>query len=60
MLIWTESGGPPVDRQSDGEGFGSLLARGAVQGQLGGEIIRDWTPSGLCIRLEVDPKRVAP
>ena len=60
VLIWTESGGPPVDRRSDGEGFGSLLARGAVQGQLGGEIIRDWTPSGLCIRLEVDPKRVAP
>jgi PAS domain S-box-containing protein len=58
VLTWTESGGPPVQRRIDGEGFGSLLTRGAVQGQLGGEIIRDWKPEGLSIRLEVDAKRL--
>jgi PAS domain S-box-containing protein len=59
VLTWTESGGPPIDRRIDGEGFGSVLARGAVQGQLGGEIVRDWLPQGLCIRLVVDEKRLA-
>jgi PAS domain S-box-containing protein len=59
VLTWTESGGPPVNRRTDGEGFGSLLARGAVQGQLGGEITRDWKPEGLSIRLVVDQKRLS-
>jgi two-component sensor histidine kinase len=58
VLTWTESGGPPVQRLTDGEGFGSLLARGAVQGQLGGEIIRDWKTEGLSIRLTVDQERL--
>lgn len=59
VLTWTEAGGPPVRRQPDGEGFGTRLARGAVQGQLGGEITRDWKPEGLSIRLEVDRKRLS-
>ena len=58
VLIWIESGGPPVHRRTDGEGFGTLLARGAVQGQLGGEINRDWKPEGLSIRLCVDQRRL--
>ncbi len=53
-LNWIESGGPPVHHQIDGEGFGTILARGAVQGQLGGEIERNWNPEGLSIRLAVD------
>jgi PAS domain S-box-containing protein len=59
VLTWTENGGPPVYRRADGEGFGSLLARGTVQGQLGGEIVRDWKPEGLSIRLSVDRKRLS-
>ncbi len=59
ILIWIESGGPPIDRRTDGEGFGSVLAKGAVQGQLGGEIVRDWKAEGLSIRLIVDKKRLA-
>jgi two-component sensor histidine kinase len=58
VLTWTESGGPPVHRRTDGEGFGSLLARAAVQGQLGGDITRDWKPKGLSIRLTVDRNRL--
>jgi hypothetical protein len=50
ILTWSESGGPPVDRQTDGAGFGTLLARATVSGQLGGEISRDWKPEGLSIR----------
>jgi PAS domain S-box-containing protein len=58
VLSWIESGGPPIDRRIEAEGFGSVLAKGAVQGQLGGEIVRDWMPDGLSIRLVVDEKRL--
>ena len=49
-LTWTERGGPRVDHQSDGEGFGALLARATVNGQSGGRFSRDWKPEGLTIR----------
>jgi PAS domain S-box-containing protein len=58
VLIWTERGGPPVDREIDGEGFGTLLAKATVGGQLGGEILRDWKPEGLSIRLVVAAERL--
>ena len=50
-LTWMEHGGPRVDHQSDGDGFGSLLAHATVKSQLAGEISRDWKPDGLTIRL---------
>lgn len=57
VLIWTERGGPPVEAAADGEGFGTLLARATVRGQLGGEIAREWQPEGLTIRLTVTRAR---
>lgn len=61
VLTWKESGGPCVDHRTDGEGFGSVLARMTVTGQLGGEISRDWRPEGLVIRLSIARARlVAP
>ncbi len=50
-LTWTERGGPRVDRYTDGEGFGSLLAHATVKSQFAGEISRDWKPDGLTIQL---------
>jgi two-component sensor histidine kinase len=58
ILTWVESGGPVVARQTDGEGFGSRLARATVGGQLGGEIFRTWNPEGLSIRLVVARDRL--
>jgi len=57
-LRWTERGGPRVENQIDGDGFGTLLARATVKGQLGGEISRDWKPEGLTIRLSVARDRI--
>jgi PAS domain S-box-containing protein len=57
-LTWTERGGPRIDHQTDGEGFGTLLARATVKGQLGGEISRDWKPEGLTIRLSAAKDRI--
>jgi PAS domain S-box-containing protein len=57
-LVWLERGGPRIGRQIDYEGFGTELARLTVTGQLGGEIVRDWQPEGLCIRLSIDRSRL--
>jgi PAS domain S-box-containing protein len=58
VLTWTEHGGPPVEHRSDGEGFGTLLGKATVRNQLGGEIVRDWKPEGLSIRLSVMRERL--
>jgi PAS domain S-box-containing protein len=58
VLTWTEHGGPPVTRQTDGEGFGTVLGKATVRSQLGGEIVRDWKPEGLSIRLAVSRDRL--
>ena len=51
VLTWRERGGPPVDHQTNVEGFGSVLSRTAVKGHLNGAISHDWAPEGLTIRL---------
>lgn len=51
MLAWREHGGPALNGQSEHEGFGSLLARLTVTGQLGGKISRDWKREGLTVNL---------
>lgn len=56
-LVWRERGGPAVEPAAS-EGFGSLIARATVQGQLGGEMTRQWDPEGLTIRLVVAPDRL--
>lgn len=50
-IVWNERNGPLIDREPDGVGFGTLLAKATVRGQLGGEISRDWKREGLSIRL---------
>ena len=58
VITWSERGGPRVAPPIGNEGFGDLLVRAAVTGQLGGEINRDWNPAGLLIRLSVPRERL--
>ena len=51
LLIWREHGGPPINGEPEGEGFGSLLARLTATGQLGGNISYDWNQEGLTVKL---------
>jgi PAS domain S-box-containing protein len=53
LLRWQEQGGPSLNGPPEGEGFGSLLARGTVESQLGGRISRDWKPKGLTAHLAI-------
>lgn len=50
VLEWSEAGGPPVHALPDQSGFGSVLSRLAVEGQLGGRLEQTWRPSGLLLR----------
>ena len=59
-LTWQERGGPRINNPTDGEGFGTMLARATVKDQLRGDISREWKPEGLTIRLSVPRDRVAP
>jgi PAS domain S-box-containing protein len=58
VVYWAEHGGPPVAAPKGGLGFGDVLSRIAVSDQLGGEIVRDWDPGGLAIRLSVPRSRL--
>ena len=58
VVDWTERGGPPASTPGDAEGFGGVLSRITVSDQLGGEIVRDWRPEGLAIRLAVNRSRL--
>ena len=58
VITWSEHGGPPVAPSTGDRGFGDLLVRATVAGQLGGEISRDWKPEGLVIRLSVPRERL--
>lgn len=57
-LTWTEHGGPSLAGEPESEGFGGLLARATVSGQLGGRLARDWTSEGLVIRLSAPLDRL--
>ncbi|UEM23541.1 PAS domain S-box protein [Skermanella mucosa] len=50
VLEWVEDGGPPVTPPSH-EGFGSIVLRQTVEGQLGGELVLDWNAAGLRCRI---------
>ena len=45
MLLWTETGGPPV-RTPTRQGFGGKVIKGMIE-QLKGRTRFDWRPEGL-------------
>ncbi len=59
-LTWTERGGPALAARPERRGFGSLLARSSIEGQLGGTIAYDWATSGLAITALIPLKRLSP
>jgi PAS domain S-box-containing protein len=58
VVHWTEHGGPPVAPPNGRVGFGEVLSRIAVSDQLGGDIVREWRPEGLAIRLSFPRSRL--
>ncbi|WP_158816433.1 sensor histidine kinase [Methylocapsa sp. S129] len=59
LLNWNERGGPVLGDEVSVDGFGSMLIRSAIEGQLGGAIARDWQADGLAIRLSLALDRLS-
>lgn len=57
-LTWLERGGPPVDPPDAPAGFGSMLVRRSVSGQLGGTIHHNWSEGGLIVTLRISRDRL--
>ncbi|MCX5580237.1 sensor histidine kinase [Kaistia terrae] len=57
-IVWTEQGGPAVERPAD-EGYGSKLLHRSVTGQLGGTINIDWAKEGIIITLTLNSNHLA-
>lgn len=57
-LTWTEEGGPPLSGAPTREGFGTLLARRSVEGQLDGRLTYEWDPKGLKANLSAAAERL--
>jgi two-component sensor histidine kinase len=59
-LDWREIGGPPRVAPPGPRGFGAYLADRVVNDQFGGHMTREWSPTGLTIRLRLPLDRLIP
>jgi PAS domain S-box-containing protein len=50
-LDWKERGGPKLTETPNHAGFGTNLVRRVVADQFRGEVVYDWNPEGLIVRL---------
>lgn len=58
VIVWKEIGGPAGGPAPEVNGFGSVLSRATVKGQLRGTLEREWNPEGLTIRLRAPKERL--
>jgi two-component sensor histidine kinase len=58
VVIWTESGGPPVVEPAS-SGFGSKLVARSMSAQLGGSIAYAWSPGGVIVTIRMRKDRMA-
>ena len=58
-INWREQGGPRIDALPTKSGFGSVLSRGTIEGQLEGTLSYDWTPEGLNFAVCVPVSRLS-
>ena len=56
-LNWLESGCQPRRAEPDHKGFGSVLLRSSIEGQLGGAMTHVWDPDGLAITISAPLSR---
>jgi two-component sensor histidine kinase len=57
VLTWVERGGPVVKPRRK-EGFGTLLVKTTINGQLGGRASYNWKSDGLTITMSIPQERL--
>ncbi|MBW4025617.1 MAG: histidine kinase [Proteobacteria bacterium] len=58
VVVWTEKGGPPVQKARGEPGFGSKLVNRSITSQLGGSIDFDWPTAGMIVTLRMSKARL--
>jgi two-component sensor histidine kinase len=58
-LTWTETGGPTIEGPPARLGFGTTLAERTVKGQFRGNLVLDWQPAGLMVRMQLKLDRIS-
>jgi two-component system, chemotaxis family, CheB/CheR fusion protein len=59
MLRWEERKGPGIEKTPTSEGFGSILVRRSIVGQLGGKLEVIWKPEGLSAFISIPMERLS-
>ena len=57
-IVWTERGGPPVEKGGN-EGYGSKLLKRSLAGTLKGRMDTDWSNEGVVVRLTMNIDHLA-
>jgi two-component sensor histidine kinase len=58
LLRWEERKGPAIEKTPTSEGFGSILIRRSIVGQLGGELDYIWKPEGFSAFISIPMERL--
>ena len=58
VIVWTEKGGPPVQKARGEPGFGSKLVNRSITSQLGGSIDFEWPTEGMIMTLRMSKARL--
>jgi two-component sensor histidine kinase len=58
VIVWKETGGPPVEASHRPAGFGNQLVTRSICGQLGGTIAFDWPAEGVIVTLRMSKARL--
>jgi two-component system CheB/CheR fusion protein len=59
LLRWEEREGPGIEKTPTSEGFGSILVRRSIVGQLGGELDYIWKPEGFSAFISIPTERLS-
>jgi len=59
VLTWQERGGPTINGEPDKQGFGSVLSKNTVVGQLGGTLRHDWHAAGLVVTITIPSEKLS-
>jgi len=59
LLRWEERQGPGIEKTPTSEGFGSILVRRSIVGQLGGELDYIWKPEGFSAFISIPMERLS-
>ncbi len=59
VLVWEESGGPPIREEVTRDGFGTLLANSTVTSAFSGEFTRTWLEDGIRLKLTIPRDRLS-